>query len=124
LEEFSWKLYEGNYPQLKRLLEGKEFSVDVKCRDPRVLKISCPVICVSNEWFLGDASFERRFEDVNATLPCWQNGKKFFEVKEEVVSEGEEEDCITLSSDTAYSRLSIQEPLPFLPSSSSIVLEG
>jgi hypothetical protein len=61
MEEFSWDAFRGNFAQLKRLLEGKEFSVDVKCRDPKVIRVNCPIICVSNEWFLGDEAFQRRF---------------------------------------------------------------
>jgi hypothetical protein len=34
-EEFSWEKFRSNYPQLKRLLEGKDFAVDQKSNESR-----------------------------------------------------------------------------------------
>jgi hypothetical protein len=38
--EFSWDRFRVNYPQLECLLEGKGFSVDVKCRSSLTLRSS------------------------------------------------------------------------------------
>jgi hypothetical protein len=98
MEGFSWEAYRGNWSQLKRLLEGKEFSVDVKYRDPKLICVTVPIICVTNEWFLGDEAFSRRFRIIEAKTPCLHKEKEVFaEVKEEAKCRGEEVVC--LSSD-------------------------
>jgi hypothetical protein len=40
-EEFSWERFKFNLPQIKRVLERKPFSVDVKCSCKKDTEVSC-----------------------------------------------------------------------------------
>jgi hypothetical protein len=96
-EEFCWDRYQFNLPQLKRLLEGRYFSVDVKCSCSKQVLIDVPVILVSNYAPKEDPAFTRRFRVVEASVPFWCGERALVrEIKEEVVSEGE--DVIDLCS--------------------------
>jgi hypothetical protein len=82
-EEFSWEGFKSNFPQLKRLLEGKAFSVDVKCKCRRDISVTCSVILVSNEEIVDDEGFARRLRVVREKEAFWR-GKEFLaEVREE-----------------------------------------
>jgi hypothetical protein len=70
-EEFSWEKFRVNYPQLKRLLEGKDIAVDQKCNESRRIKIEKPVIMVTNEEFIVDEAFSRRCRIIQAATPYW-----------------------------------------------------
>lgn len=56
-EEYYNKTFKGNSGQLKRLMEGKRFSVDVKCDNSVTVSFDGPIIFVSNEHPYGDESF-------------------------------------------------------------------
>jgi hypothetical protein len=69
-EEFSWDRFRCNFPQLKRLLEGKSFAVDQKCNDSRVLKFDVPVVMVSQlEAYRGLKSCSSLLDVVSLRVP-------------------------------------------------------
>jgi hypothetical protein len=70
-EEFNWDRFRYNFPQLKRLLEGKSFAVDQKCNDSKTVRVECPVVMVSNDGFVGDAAFSRRCRIICGSSPFW-----------------------------------------------------
>jgi hypothetical protein len=84
-EEFSWERFKCNYPQLKRLLEGKSSSVNQKCKDSRIIRAECPVIMVTNETFV-DEAFSKRCRIIHAKEAYWKKEACLVpEVKEEPV---------------------------------------
>ena len=56
-EEFYCDVFKGNFGQMKRLMEGKEFTLDVKCSIPKLVSFNGPIIFVSNEHLYGDERF-------------------------------------------------------------------
>jgi phage/plasmid-associated DNA primase len=50
----------SNVGSLKRLMESKKFSVDVKCKDPVLVNFDGSIIFVSNKHPYSDKSFIRR----------------------------------------------------------------
>lgn len=65
-EEYDHRLYDRNISHIKRLLEGRTFSVDVKNGARRVIEFKGPVIFVSNDSPPSDDAFLRRLEIVGA----------------------------------------------------------
>ena len=59
-KQFNFDTLVSHYSTLKRLMEGKRFSVDVKCEDPVMVHFDGPIIFVSNERPYSDESFFRR----------------------------------------------------------------
>jgi hypothetical protein len=46
--EFYFDTLKLHFGTLKRLMEGKRFSADIKCEDPVMVQIDGPIIFVSN----------------------------------------------------------------------------
>ena len=59
-KEFYFDTFKSHFGTLKRLMEGKRFSADVKCEDPVIVQFGGPIMFVSNEHTYGDESFLRR----------------------------------------------------------------
>lgn len=58
--KFYFDTFRSNFGSLKRLMEGKKFSVDVKCKDPVLVSFDGSIIFVSNKHPQSDKSFMRR----------------------------------------------------------------
>jgi len=56
-KEFYFDVFERNFGQTKMLMEGKEFTIDVKCSVPKVVSFNGSIIFVSNEHPFGDERF-------------------------------------------------------------------
>jgi hypothetical protein len=96
-EEFNWEWFKLNLPQIKRLLEGKVFSVDVKCSITRNIIFKGPIILVSNDPPLEEEAYIRRLRVVTAEAPFWLGQKDVVaDIKTEPL---EEEECILISSE-------------------------
>jgi phage/plasmid-associated DNA primase len=65
-KEFYFDTLKSHFGTLKRLMEGKRFSADVKCKDPVTVQFDCPNIFVSNEHPSGDKSFLKRIHFICA----------------------------------------------------------
>jgi hypothetical protein len=96
-EEFNWDRFKFNLPQIKRLLEGKIFSVDVKCRNKKDICFKGPVILVSNDPPLEEEAYIRRLRIVFTEEPFWLGTKTA--VVETKVEPMEEAEVFTISSD-------------------------
>jgi hypothetical protein len=48
-KEFYFSVLEGNFREMKRLMEDKEFTLDMKCGVPKVVSLNGPIIFVPNE---------------------------------------------------------------------------
>jgi hypothetical protein len=64
LVAFYFVTFKSNFGAMRRLMEGKNFNVDVKCEDPVVVKFDGSVIFVSNEHPYFDDSCLRRMHVV------------------------------------------------------------
>lgn len=97
-EEWAESSFKGNWWQIKRLMEGKPFKVDVKFGGSRVLRVVCPVVFVSNEYPPQDPAFLRRIVIVDADEKVYEKPKAIVpkveavEVDTIVVSSSEEAD--------------------------------
>jgi hypothetical protein len=56
-KQFYFNTLKSNFGTLKRLMEGKRFSADVKCQDPVMVQFGGPIMFVSNKHPYGDESF-------------------------------------------------------------------
>lgn len=65
-EEFDFDLFQRNFSQIKRLLNGERFSVDVKGSRQRILAVRCPIFFVSNFDPPYDKAFLRRVTVIHA----------------------------------------------------------
>lgn len=100
-EEFDWDEWRGKRRYLKRLLEGRRFSADLKGRVPMQLSwLDKPIIIVSNELNINDPAILNRLEVVATGDRCfWDYGVRSY-VKKEVLSAGptdDEEEMVTIS---------------------------
>lgn len=100
-EEFACRVFHENFHQLKRLMEGADFSVDVKGGSSRTINFRGVVIFVSNLYPTDfDVALRNRCLFVEACSPFWKEKKVLVpEIKKEVESLPEEEvETIDISS--------------------------
>ena len=104
-EEFYYDDFKTNFGQVKILMEGKRFRVDVKNETPEYVMFDGPITFVSNEPPYGfDDSFVMRCVVVNADRKWNRNGEEFvdwedkMDAAEEVFAPPVYE-VVTLSSD-------------------------
>jgi hypothetical protein len=60
-KEFYFDTLKSHFGTLKRLMEGKRFSADVKCEDPVTVQFDGTNIFVSNKHPYGDKFFRKEF---------------------------------------------------------------
>lgn len=102
-EEFDWYQWKHSSRYLKRLLEGRRFSADLKGKTPAMIEwANKPVIMVSNFMLIDDPAIVNRLHIVKAEGKYFENGVQAYvkkEVDEEENVSSQEEEVIELSSE-------------------------
>lgn len=92
-EEFDWNEWKGYSRYLKRLLEGRRFSADMKGSVAReIMWVNKPIIIVSNGMEIDDQAILNRLKIVQCYAPYWEEKGEGFvrEIKKEACDIQEE----------------------------------